>query len=62
MDVARRIDAGTVWVNQHLAIDPNIPFRGAKQSGLGTEHGLAGLMEYTQAHIVSAVPLELEQA
>ncbi|WP_206245314.1 aldehyde dehydrogenase family protein [Novosphingobium terrae] len=58
MEVARRIDAGTVWVNQHLAIDPNIPFRGSKQSGLGTEHGLAGLMEYTQAHIINAVPLE----
>jgi acyl-CoA reductase-like NAD-dependent aldehyde dehydrogenase len=59
MAVARRIDAGTVWVNQHLAIDPNIPFRGSKQSGLGTEHGLAGLMEYTQAHIINAVALEV---
>ena len=62
MDVARRIDAGTVWVNQHLAIDPNIPFRGSKQSGLGTEHGLAGLMEYTQAHVINAVPLAAEPA
>jgi len=62
LDVARRIDAGTVWVNQHLAIDPNIPFRGSKQSGLGSEQGLAGLMEYTQAHIVNAVALEIEPA
>lgn len=56
-DVARRIDSGTVWVNQHLAIDPNIPFRGSKQSGLGAELGEAGLEEYTQAHIINAVEL-----
>ncbi|GAA0320242.1 aldehyde dehydrogenase family protein [Sphingomonas oligophenolica] len=54
-DVAMRIDSGTVWVNQYLAIDANIPFRGAKQSGLGGELGEAGLHEYTQAHIVNAV-------
>lgn len=57
-EVAMRIDSGTVWVNQHLAIDPNIPFRGAKQSGLGGELGQSGLHEYTQAHIVNAVELE----
>lgn len=57
VEVARRIDSGTVWVNQHLAIDPNIPFRGAKQSGFGAELGEAGLEEYTQAHIVNAVEL-----
>lgn len=55
--VAMRIDAGTVWVNQHLAIDATIPFRGAKQSGLGGELGLDGLKEYTQARIVSSVAL-----
>ncbi|AJP71378.1 aldehyde dehydrogenase family protein [Sphingomonas hengshuiensis] len=57
-DVARRIDTGTVWVNQVLAIDATIPFRGAKQSGLGGELGEAGLHEYTQAHIINAVALE----
>lgn len=56
--VAMKIDSGTVWVNQHLAIDPNIPFRGSKQSGLGGELGQDGLHEYTQAHIVNAVALE----
>ena len=54
--VARRIKAGTVWVNQHLAIEPGVPFRGTRQSGLGAELGDAGLEEYTQAHIVNAVP------
>lgn len=55
--VAKRIDTGTVWVNQHLAIDPNVPFRGSKQSGFGGELGEAGLEEYTQAHIINAVEL-----
>ena len=52
-EIAMQIESGTVWVNQHLAIDPEIPFRGAKQSGLGAELGQAGLHEYTQAHIVN---------
>ncbi len=56
--VAMRIDTGTVWVNQFLAIDPGIPFRGVKQSGLGAELGEQGLLEYTQAHIVNARALE----
>lgn len=55
--VAERINSGTVWVNQHMAIDPDIPFRGARQSGLGGELGQDGLHEYTQAYIVNAVAL-----
>lgn len=59
MAIARQVDAGTVWVNQHLAIDATIPFRGSKKSGLGAELGAAGLLEYTQAHIINAVELAL---
>lgn len=54
MSVAARIKTGTVWVNQHLAIDPSIPFRGAKQSGFGGELGEEGLHEYTQPTIINA--------
>lgn len=54
IDIAAQIDSGTVWVNQHLAIEAGIPFRGSKQSGLGAELGEAGLHEYTQARIVNA--------
>lgn len=57
-DVAMRVTSGTVWVNQLMAIDPRIPFRGLKQSGMGTEMGLEGLEEYTQAHVINAVALE----
>jgi acyl-CoA reductase-like NAD-dependent aldehyde dehydrogenase len=55
--VAMRINSGTVWVNQFLAIDATIPFRGSKQSGLGAELGIEGFNEYTQAHVVNAVAL-----
>lgn len=51
--IAARIDSGTVWVNSHLALDPTIPFRGAKQSGIGVELGEEGLLEYTQRRIVN---------
>lgn len=54
--VAGRIESGTVWINHVLALDPAIPFRGAKQSGLGGEYGTDGLKEFTQARIISSVP------
>jgi acyl-CoA reductase-like NAD-dependent aldehyde dehydrogenase len=42
-DVAARLEAGTVWINKHGAVDPRIPFGGAKQSGYGLEFGVEGL-------------------
>ena len=56
--IARRVTSGTVWVNQLMAIDPTIPFRGLKQSGLGTEMGEEGFAEYTQAQVINAVALD----
>ncbi|MFC9770945.1 MULTISPECIES: aldehyde dehydrogenase family protein [unclassified Pseudarthrobacter] len=41
--VAVRLEAGTVWINRHGAVDPRIPFGGAKQSGYGLEFGAEGL-------------------
>lgn len=52
-DVAMRIHAGTVWVNKHMDLPFDVPFGGAKQSGIGREQGLAGLQEFTQPHIVN---------
>lgn len=52
-DVAARIESGTVWVNQHLALEPGLPYRGAKQSGFGGELGVEGLYEYTQPRLVN---------
>ncbi|KAG0648786.1 aldehyde dehydrogenase FUS7 [Hyphodiscus hymeniophilus] len=44
--IAQQIEAGTVWVNTHFAMDPRAPFGGHKQSGMGTEQGLSGLKSY----------------
>jgi acyl-CoA reductase-like NAD-dependent aldehyde dehydrogenase len=51
--VAARIVAGTVWVNRLVELPPDIPFGGAKQSGIGRENGIEGMKEYTQVQIVS---------
>lgn len=45
--LALRLECGTAWVNEHGAIQPDAPFGGVKQSGLGVEFGHYGLEEYT---------------
>jgi acyl-CoA reductase-like NAD-dependent aldehyde dehydrogenase len=45
--LARRLECGTAWVNEHGAIQPDAPFGGVKQSGIGVEFGRYGLEEYT---------------
>jgi len=45
--LASRLECGTAWVNSHAAIQPNMPFGGVKESGLGVEFGRYGLEEYT---------------
>lgn len=52
-DLASRMDAGTVWVNTHMSMTPNVPFAGAKSSGIGVEFGEEGLAEFTQLHVVN---------
>ena len=55
--VARRLQAGTVWVNMYNFYDPGMPFGGMKSSGFGRDLGEACLSEYTQ---VKSVWLNLE--
>tara|TARA_B110000014_G_C20126206_1_gene600184 strand:- start:4235 stop:5650 length:1416 start_codon:yes stop_codon:yes gene_type:complete len=52
-EVAIKLEAGSVWVNQHAAIGPDIPLSGAKESGLGVEWGEEGLKEFTQLKILN---------
>lgn len=51
--IARRLQCGSVWVNKHMDVRPDVPFGGAKESGLGTEHTALGLAEYTQLQVVN---------
>ena len=48
LTVAKRIRAGTVWINDHHLINCVAPFGGYKQSGLGRELAGYGLNEYTE--------------
>ena len=53
LQVAQRLEAGTVWVNEVMHLDPLVPFGGVKQSGVGVESGLAGLLEFTERQTIT---------
>ncbi len=53
MRVANEIEAGTVWINDHMFIAPDLPWGGYKESGLGKEGSVLGILEYTQLKAVS---------
>ena len=53
MQVALRLNTGTVWVNQIHTLGPHKPMAGHKQSGVGIENGVEGLLEYTVPRTVS---------
>jgi phenylacetaldehyde dehydrogenase len=48
LKAVHKLRAGTVWVNSHVPVDPNLPFGGYKQSGVGREHGRAMIEQYTE--------------
>ena len=50
--VARRLQAGTVWINTYNNYDPAAPFGGYKSSGYGRELGADALAHYTQVKSV----------
>ena len=43
---AKKLDAGTVWMNTNVKSKIEAPYGGNKDSGLGRENGTAGLKEY----------------
>ena len=52
VNIASRLNTGTVWINSNLESSPFIPLSGAKQSGFGVENGVDGLKEFTQTKSV----------
>jgi len=50
--VARRLRAGTVWINMYGFYDPAMPFGGVKASGFGRDLGAASLLDVTQTKSV----------
>jgi acyl-CoA reductase-like NAD-dependent aldehyde dehydrogenase len=52
--VARRLEAGTVWINQHAVRNAFVPATAYKNSGLGVEFGQEGLLEYCHLQVIAA--------
>jgi len=44
----RKLNAGTVWINNYRKVNYVAPFGGFKESGLGREHGIHAVDEYTE--------------
>ncbi|MDQ0841027.1 aldehyde dehydrogenase [Streptomyces sp. V1I6] len=59
--LARRIEAGTVWINTYKQFSASTPFSGWKDSGLGTEKGRDAIRAYQRQKSLywgtSAAPL-----
>ncbi len=52
IEIAARVASGTVWVNETQHLSPTAAFGGMKQSGLGVEGGVEGLLEYTNTQTI----------
>jgi aldehyde dehydrogenase (NAD+) len=50
--IAKKLEAGTVWINTYNNYDPASPFGGYKMSGYGRELGIEALESYTQVKSV----------
>ena len=50
--VASKLECGSVWIHRHGMIQPNAPFGGVKQSGIGVEFGQEGLYANTDIQVV----------
>jgi (Z)-2-((N-methylformamido)methylene)-5-hydroxybutyrolactone dehydrogenase len=48
LNVARRLESGTVWINTYRVSSPLSPFGGYKRSGFGRESGLLAIREFVQ--------------
>jgi len=48
MNIARRVEAGAVCVNDHMIhmMIPEVPMGGIKESGIGRRHGAEGIRKY----------------
>ncbi len=51
--IGKRLEAGTVWLNEVHQYSPHQVFGGHKQSGIGAENSLHGLAEYTNHQTIT---------
>ncbi|HXF57061.1 MAG TPA: gamma-aminobutyraldehyde dehydrogenase [Actinomycetota bacterium] len=55
LNASRRLRFGTVWINTHLLLTPEMPHGGYKQSGYGKDMSIYSVEEYTNLKHVMAV-------
>jgi acyl-CoA reductase-like NAD-dependent aldehyde dehydrogenase len=53
--IAAKLEVGTAWVNQHRATAANVPFGGAKESGIGRTYSELGLKAYMEPRVISVL-------
>ncbi len=58
--VTARLHAGTCWINHYNITPVELPFGGAKMSGLGRENGRAAVEHYTQLKSVYVALADIE--
>jgi acyl-CoA reductase-like NAD-dependent aldehyde dehydrogenase len=54
-EIAARLEVGTAWVNQHRNTAADVPFGGAKESGLGRTYSRMGLEAYLEPQVISVL-------
>jgi acyl-CoA reductase-like NAD-dependent aldehyde dehydrogenase len=54
MNAARKLEFGTVWINDHIPLVSEMPHGGYKQSGYGKDLSMYSVEEYTQVKHVMA--------
>jgi aminobutyraldehyde dehydrogenase len=57
--ISRDLQFGTVWINDHLPVVPEMPHGGFKQSGNGNDMSLYSLEEYTE---IKHVMINIEES
>jgi acyl-CoA reductase-like NAD-dependent aldehyde dehydrogenase len=53
-NLAKKVNAGTVWINTYGMFYNEVPYGGFKQSGFGKELGREGFLEYTRLKSIVA--------
>lgn len=56
--IADQLECGVAWINHHAPSQINLPISGIKQSGIGYENGILGILDYTalQTRSTSSLP------
>lgn len=50
--MVKQLEAGSVWVNSHMELRPDVPFGGHKWSGIGSEWGVLGLKQWCNSQTI----------